>query len=510
MRRLPLVVLGALMVAAPGSAQDQPVTVDRVIHQLTTLAVQTREKTSSKTPFSGAVSGNARGPILILLAGQLVDAEVYKTLTDVLSVSTGTQVGSTSETSGTTALTMKGLVPAILGFAVEHGAITQDVNGTVATFRVSPAGLIKALQGKELLDIYHDYSADAAYRFASRFSASASFDTSLGDSPGTLLADEQQLTAWSVTVVLFNGRDPRAKGYAKQWRKLGTDKGMQIIDASAALDGALDSWKAFTDWEKDLTEQVRREVDERLAADGDMKAAIARFRAIVGPALARLQFLEVPPDNVPPETAAYVGLLTEVVKARNDIYAYANEGALATFDWTTARDESVPDLYTLTAVYENSFTPSRKDDFTANAAFRFYRETPAGSDRRYKDFSLSAQWDRPLGRVFDIPFILTAAARYQYIPEDIPVSASGLIVPETIDGSEAPPAPTTGATAIAPKGHLIVGQAKLTIPLKNGVRIPLSVTVANRTELIEEDTVRANFGVTFDLDAFVAAFKARQ
>jgi len=42
------------------------------------------------------------------------------------------------------------------------------------------------------------------------------------------------------------------------------------------------------------------------------------------------------------------------------------------------------------------------------------------------------------------------------------------------------------------KGHLFLGQAKLTVPLLTGIRIPLSVTFANRTELIEETDVRAN------------------
>ena len=105
----------------------------------------------------------------------------------------------------------------------------------------------------------------------------------------------------------------------------------------------------------------------------------------------------------------YVAELTTVVEARNDIYAYANRGAIATFDWTTTRDEELPDLYTLTAVYENSFGRQRKNDFTANAALRVYRDAPSGGDRRMKDFSLAAQWDRPLGRVFEIPFILSAS-----------------------------------------------------------------------------------------------------
>ena len=63
---------------------------------------------------------------------------------------------------------------------------------------------------------------------------------------------------------------------------------------------------------------------------------------------------------------------------------------------------------------------------------------------------------------------------------------------------------------MAPKGNLIVGQAKLTIPVKgSGIKIPLSVTVANRTELIKEKEVRANIGITFDLDAIFARAAAK-
>jgi hypothetical protein len=428
-----------------------------------------------------------------------------------MAVSTATQIGSTSDSGGSTSVAMKGLVPAILGFAVEHGAITQDVNDTIATFRVSPAGLLKALQGRGLLDIYYDYSTQPAYRFASRFSGSVSFDTSIGDSPGTLLASEQQLTGWSVTVTLWNRRDPRAKAYGSEWRRLADAQGAGLIEARTTLDNALRNWTAFTSWQAALTERVRREIDEPWGGDRNTPAAAARFKAILESALPGLPELPRPDAAVTTAMSGYVSRLTSVVEARNDIYAFANEGAIATFDWTTSRDENLPDLYTLTGVYENSLTPSRKDDFTVNGALRFYRESPSGTDRRLKDFTLSAQWDRPLGRILEIPFILTAATKYQFIPEDIPVPATALIVPDTV--AEPPgddqPAPGPAGTAVAPKGHLILGQAKLTIPLRNGVRIPLSVTFANRTELIEEKDVRANFGVTFDLDAFVAALKAR-
>ena len=50
------------------------------------------------------------------------------------------------------------------------------------------------------------------------------------------------------------------------------------------------------------------------------------------------------------------------------------------------------------------------------------------------------------------------------------------------------------------KADLAVAQFKLEIPFMTGFSFPFSVTYANATELIKEDQVRANFGITFDAD----------
>jgi hypothetical protein len=58
------------------------------------------------------------------------------------------------------------------------------------------------------------------------------------------------------------------------------------------------------------------------------------------------------------------------------------------------------------------------------------------------------------------------------------------------------------------RGTTAVGQLKLTVPTKGaGIRIPLSVTWANRTDLVKEKVVRANVGVSYDLDSVFARFK---
>ncbi len=51
-------------------------------------------------------------------------------------------------------------------------------------------------------------------------------------------------------------------------------------------------------------------------------------------------------------------------------------------------------------------------------------------------------------------------------------------------------------------------QAKATIPISPGFSLPLSLTYASRTDLINQDHVRGNFGISLDLDKLYALSRA--
>ena len=86
------------------------------------------------------------------------------------------------------------------------------------------------------------------------------------------------------------------------------------------------------------------------------------------------------------------------------------------------------------------------------------------------------------------PSTLTFAGKYQRLTSNA-VAFDGTVLPLT-------------------KGDIAAGQVKLTIPIKDsGIKIPISVTFASRTELVREKEVRGNFGFTFDLDTLFAKFK---
>jgi hypothetical protein len=50
-------------------------------------------------------------------------------------------------------------------------------------------------------------------------------------------------------------------------------------------------------------------------------------------------------------------------------------------------------------------------------------------------------------------------------------------------------------------------QAKLTIPITDGVDFPISVSYVSRTDLIKEADVRGKFGFTFDLSKILNSLK---
>lgn len=50
---------------------------------------------------------------------------------------------------------------------------------------------------------------------------------------------------------------------------------------------------------------------------------------------------------------------------------------------------------------------------------------------------------------------------------------------------------------------MLKAQAKLTIPIGAGLELPLSLTVANRTEFVKEKEVRGQFGFTFDFSKLI-------
>jgi hypothetical protein len=94
------------------------------------------------------------------------------------------QVGSPGNSPGSPNAVSKGAVPAVLGFAVENGALTQAVSGTTVTLRGNLVGWLDLFQNQGFIAAYEDDSAvvrqvrRVSYSFTLNTDTAADVDTS--------------------------------------------------------------------------------------------------------------------------------------------------------------------------------------------------------------------------------------------------------------------------------------------------------------------------------------------
>ena len=479
--------------AAAKAESKQPTSREQIIDEMVAAGVAAAGQQIPK-PFVTTLGPGARGQIVAYLIALHSQREGYLVLLKALEARGQKQVGATPSSKGTTSLAMKGLAPKILGVALETGAVTRDVDGTSLTFRATPLGVIKALQNKGLLDMQADYSRSDFAKYASRLSVAASFDASKGPSAGTFTADRHQLTDWSVRFEIVNQRDPA--DYPELWGGL-LRSGQPYIAAAETMNAQLTAWREYRTWENQLLADTERLVETPLLADKNVPAAASRFKALLQVALPKLEKLPNLSADGLHALDAYVAQLTTLQAAIDNVYEFAGKGSLLTADWSTSRDEALPDLYTGTIVWEHALGAARKTDLTVNGAVNFYRRKPSATAKQLKSYDLALQLDHPLGNLPLLPnAALALSARYSHLPEDTVAAAP------PVEGTAVPSTATTVGTA--PEGNIALVQLKLTIPVKNsGIKVPLSITASNRTELIKEKDVRASFGVTLDLDSLV-------
>jgi hypothetical protein len=472
---------------AEAAAGTQPTSRKQIVDEMVAAGVAAAARPAIPRPFQTPFGAGRNGKIVAYLIAAHTEREGYKALLQALEARALKQLGSTPGSSGSTSLAMNGLVPDILGVAVESGAINRDVSGTTVTFRATPAGVVKSLQGKGLVEINSDYANSTAARMASRISFAASFDTSNGSTPGTLTADSRQLTGWSARAELVNHRDPASGEYAVLWKGLLRNEDAYIA-AVDAINAALAGWPAFAVWQTALEADVKAGIEDQFARDHNVGAAGGRFRAVLEANFAKLEKLPAMPDAVLKALDGYVAQLTRIQRVIDRVYDFVGKGDLITVDWSTARSASLPDLYSATGIWEAAFGASRRTDFTLNVVLNLYRSVPVGAQHQLKSFEITGQFDHPLGSLLSLPAAtLTIAGRVSHLPNDTVASADA-----------------SSPAAVAGRGTIGVVQAKITIPVKgSGLKIPLSITASNRTELIKEKDVRASFGFSFDLDPLI-------
>ena len=173
------------------------------------------------------------------------------------------------------------------------------------------------------------------------------------------------------------------------------------------------------------------------------------------------------------------------VMERDTVLKGLASGALASLEYTNDRPLKAPHTSNIRLIGEVGGTV----DIAGNLSLTFFDQNPVGVTSSVRDLQFSGQMDIKMGSADTVgAFIFSAAGKFVRQFEN-GFSDGGIMIPNT-------------------KGTIVVGQFKLTVPVKGaGVKVPLSVTFANRTDLIKESVVRANVGLTYDLDTIFARFR---
>jgi hypothetical protein len=400
------------------------------------------------------------------------------------------QNGSSGGASGSTSAVLSPLLPAIFGVGFETGSMTRTVSGTTVSIKANPAGLF-CVSGNQAAGVALRDDA-ACSTFWNRIGVTASFDTSRGEKK-TELADLQtldnQLAEFTVRAELLNHRKASGPRFHKvfdlpfkEWQ----DTAQRFADLSAeAAAGAL---------ETQLRDDLRARLKMLVQNDGYRSATEAeRVRQIEDAVKAALGKIQGEVSNLASRRRLWLDSLRANAKLRQDV----DNASVLTAEYSLERPNMAkgvraPSLQSLRLIFAKGWG-DRKLDLTANAAASFFSETRPGMSGAFRDFRAGAEAKWKLREVnnYGAP-TLSFAALYVFLNQE-PLGL-GLVA--------------FNQAQIRNRGNIGLFQTKLEFPAaKNGIRIPLSFTYSNRTELIQESDVRAQVGISFNLDTLFVPSK---
>jgi hypothetical protein len=445
---------------------------------------------------AGAIRGSLQRLIFFTLADAVSSAEMDKTKSDLIrsiriqqfmeeTARTDKQTGASATSDGTTSMAEKPNFANLLAFAVEHGAIQKQVNGTTLTLSTSPYAFIAASQG----DTSSTYKK---YDFFHRIGVSANFN--IEDQNNVLAsARRSQLAEWSVRGRFTRDRSTRSAEFEDFWNR-------EIRSTFERVPLVLVT--EFSDLFSGETQKVRLQVVEKFVGyaqqylDNNASLSVEAKRAgLQQEILCKLKQdvfdkinsfgltdddrARIVSKTLPALRSATEGERSALELVKNKIKEMNNR-PLATFAYTNKREAAGSDYSILKFLYEKkTFSPMK---IVANAGMSMYHKpNRAMNQQTVRDLALALSLEGKAGRSpflnedldqSQITFAFTG--RYERMFENARIPGR--------------------------KADLSYLQFRVEVPFMSGMSLPFSVTYANATELIKEDHIRANFGFSFDAD----------
>jgi hypothetical protein len=416
------------------------------------------------------------------LALYSLGASVYATLVEEERLDK--QIGSSSSSSGSTSLVSRGSVPSIVGVAVDSGALYQSVSGNVVTFRLNPSGLARALVKNSYWASGPALSPTAMEDGLRRISASASFDFTEGSSAGAFTAERSQLKEAALRIEIVNKRDPRHPSHRDAIRQVRANMAPLVAAVTAFFD-TLKKMPGYDEWRIDTAVSLTS-VD--ISDDDDLKSALD---SVADDFTARFA------SN--PELKNLANSMVEGIKSyrtvRDNVFQNIKRSSAFTFEYAFNRmtlpetafaalpgGTIVPDLSTGRLIFSSPL--GGVGEATLNGSATFFNSTRPEMSGSLRDVQVAGSLDFRLPEIQGVGKPVLTLAGLEVFLHQQPFGVKVRIRDIETD-----------------KGAIGVFQGKLTFPAgKSGVQIPVSLTMANRSEFNTEREVRGAIGFTFDMD----------
>jgi hypothetical protein len=398
------------------------------------------------------------------------------------------QLAAPAGGSGSTTAIDKPDFTRLLGFAIEHGGVTQAINGTSLTLSSSPYSLLTMGSGGDTAENYRRYGA------LTRLGAAASFN--IQDQNNALASvTRKQLSGWTVRYRFSPDRSTRSRDFLDYWNK---NVLPNLDESGKALAGALLDIQdrnaqvvnaillRMTDptsgYIAQYYSQHKNDAHETLVSGLEHEIS-CRVTELYKANISKLDLSEDVQSDLQNDFNAYVQAQSKIQRAIEAAEAFSQElekrwqGSIS---YVQNRQDANSNFSTFKLIFEKSVPAPLK--FTTNAvADVYHKPDPLKNQDTLRSFSVAGSLEYVLGRS---PFLTNAVDQS---PVSLALTGSYQRMPENRH--------KTGL-----KADIGVAQLKIQFPVSAGVTLPFSVSYANSSELIKETHVKANFGLSFDLD----------
>lgn len=528
------------LAASVASSEPPPQCVDRI-----KAAVKAYQQTKSDQAIRKLLdfySNQLCTTYLLLKSNQYVAASqatkeeaaaaIYQRLVQAVKTMSQ-QTGSSVGTGGSTNLVSKGIAAKFISLASEYGALTQSTSNLTTTLQGTFAGL-------PVLLVKSDIAVECSTRLLAstpcfnhkvvdglnRFSYGVSFDTS--QNAQTLSGTVTGQTTTSAQAATFTANPHTINAVTGKWiaipgRQFSPDAIKTQLAAFKPAQAAnvmkyigffqnkeLSLGASFKNWQ----DASVTELDQTAASDADGHKTVEVWKGL-GTSLVEAFGV---PQNMPPKQVANTDVIQNTLQLALEYETYLNQEeviaaslakpAILTCEYDYNRPASQPTNSVFRVIYQQQV---KKFTLTANGAISIYDSSPSSSipgASQFRDaqFALEADHDVSINSTITGKIGMTASGafyyQYQNSPAILNVNPSS---PET--GVTFTGLPSTASQVYAQKGNIAIGQLRLTIGSGSNLKVPISVTYSNRTELITKPTWAAQIGIAYDFDSLFGSSK---